>query len=174
MTLHPVDQRRMGLTGGGALSACGVACVISVLTEFGGPTPSPDKIFKHTSTTRLTRSLGSSPGNIADYLISQGRTVYYKLNAVAGSPITEYLAMGLRMSAATRLANPPQHGPIVVGGPPYFIHFLKIRGANPAGHFIVGDGTGAYMDPGGVGGAVLGAFPNWANFYDTGLTLVVE
>jgi len=174
MTLHAVDQRRMGLTGGGALSACGVACVISVLTQFGAPTPSPNKIFKKTSTTRLTRSLGSSPGNIADYLISQGRTVYYDLNAGVGTPITEFLAMGLRMSGATRLANPPQHGPIVAGGPPYFIHFLKIRGANPAGHFIVGDGMGSYMDPGAPGGAAIGAFPNWANFYNTGLTLIVE
>jgi len=174
MALTPIDQRNMGLTGGGTAAACGVACTISVLTHFGPPLHSANQIFRRTSTTRITRYLGSTPANIADYLISQERTVYYKSTGGAGAPITEAMAMGLRMSGATKLQNPPQHGPITSGGPPFFIHFLKIRGANPAGHFVVSDGMGVYMDPGAPGGAVVGAFPAWANFYDTGLTPVVE
>lgn len=173
MALTIVDQRTMGLTSAEG-AGCGVACTLSVLEHWGGTYHSADQIFKRTRTTRISLYLGSTPGNIADYLISQGRTVHYMLNARTNSPITEALALGLRMSGATRLQNPPQHGPIVAGGPPFFIHFLKIRGANPAGHFVVSDGTGSYMDPGAPGGASIGALPTFFDFYDSGLTLVVE
>lgn len=175
MALTLKDQRWIGLTGGRADQGCGVACVISVMTSLGAPpTDSADQIFKAVQTSRLTRHLGVTPGNIADYLIQQGRTVWYAIDLTTVTPIAGALSLGLRMSGATKLANPPQHGALAVGGPPYFIHFLKIGGANPSGHFILSDGQGSYMDPGAPGYATIGAFPNWKHFYDTGLTLIVQ
>jgi hypothetical protein len=169
MALVPVDQTNMGLTGGGAAAACGAASAVSVLRYYGPLAHTANQIFRRTSTTRITRYLGSTPGNIADYLISQGRTVFRHIDLHDISPLTATLALGLRMSAATPVAALPAG---VAGGPPFFIHFLKIHGVNPAGHFVVSDGLGSYMDPGN--GGVIGAFPNWVNFYDAGLTLVVQ
>ncbi|GAA5176020.1 hypothetical protein GCM10025771_09700 [Niveibacterium umoris] len=175
MALTLKDQRWIGLTKGRDDQGCGVACIISVLTSLGAaPTDSADQIFKAVQATRLTRHLGATPANIADYLIQQGRTVWYSIDLTHLTPIAGTLSLGLRSSNATKLPHPPAHGAITAGGPPYFIHFLKIKGANPAGHFVVSDGQGSYMDPGAPGYAKIGAFPAWKHFYDTGVTLIVQ
>jgi hypothetical protein len=174
MPLTQQNQNTLQLPGGGHGKACGVACVVSVLKSLTGQPPADphDVIFTRIATAGIRR-LGSTPANIADYLVAQpGRQVWYSTNGMAHTPLTALAAAALATCNATRVANPAQHPPAQVGGPPYFILFLKVRGAtDPTGHFVVSDGFG-YMDP-GAGGYINANFPHWADFYDTHLTVIV-
>jgi hypothetical protein len=173
MALTRINQMTLPLLGGGNEAACGVASVISVLTSLTGPLAhTPDQIFRRVATTRIYRGLGATPGNIADYLVAQGRQVWFSTSQMVHTPITVALAAGLNVCDATRVTNPPQYGAPQVDGPPYFIHFLKVHGLNPMGHFVVSDGLNKYMDPGNHGRIAAG-LPNWLDFYDTNLTVVV-
>ena len=172
MPLTVINQNNLGLGNDGNY-ACGVACGISVLTSLHvAPTPPPTDIFREISTTRITHSFGATPANIADYLISQGLRVYYNNNMQrkTGSPIGKLLEANLLFNSnAIQLPLGP------LPNETYYIHFLKVRNLNPAGHFVVSDGAGNYMDPDGgniVHALPAGPFPN-NPFYDTGLTLIV-
>jgi hypothetical protein len=173
MALIVVDQLLLGL-GAVGKAACGVGSEMTDMQSHAIQIPhTPAQIMKKIGTTSITGWLGSTPGNIADYLIKRGANVQYTKHNVQHSPIVEVLAAGLAMSNAARLtyANLPAPNP---GGPPFYIHCLKISGLNPCGHFIVGDGTGTFMDPGSNPAAIVNHLPTWANFYDTGLTLIAS
>ena len=170
MALTLVDQLTLPLSHGNT-SACGVACVLSVLRSLGANEESPNKIFRAICAVPRLRILGGSPGNIADYLLSQGRTVSCLNPNDNGSPIAALLAQGLGMSNATKLPSLPI---MTAGGPPYLIHFLKIAGINPCGHFVVSDGHDRFMDPGANPARLRNGLPTWAAFYDTGLTVIVS
>jgi hypothetical protein len=137
------------------------------------PADSDDVIFNRISTTRISRKLGSTPANIADYLVAQrgAGQVWYSTNGMAHTPLTALAAAGLATCNATRLANPPQHRAAQDGGPPYWILFLKVRGADARGHFVVWDGF-KYMDP--ASGYISTVFPHWLDFYDARLPVIVE
>ncbi len=179
MALTVVDQLTLGL-GAVGQAACGVGSVMSVLRSLGVPlVHTPAEIMKKCGTTRITGWLGSTPGNIADYLFTQlpgppGVQVRYTKHNVQHSPIASLLALGLAASNAQKISYANLPAP-VAGGPPFYIHCLKIHGLNPCGHFIVGDGNGSYMDPGSNPAGIIntGNLPIWANFYDTGLTIIV-
>lgn len=169
MPLTVVRQNYLGLAYGGG-SACGVACVISVLRSLNKTPEKPAKIFRKICAVPGLRMFGGSPGNIADYLLSQGCTVSYVKQQPVDTPIGSLMELGLGQSDARKLPGLPI---MVVDGPPYLIHFLKIQGADPRGHFVVSDGHGRFMDP-GVTASLRVGIPTWANFYDTGLTVVVS
>jgi hypothetical protein len=179
MALTVIDQMALHLPGGGHEAACGVASIISVLTSLTGVTAYyPDQIFQQVATTRSCRGLGATPGGIADYLVAQrrgvGGEVWYSISGMVHTPITLAVVGGLTGCTATRLTNPPQYGAPSVGGPPYFIHFLKVRGLSPMGHYVVSDGLNNYMDPGNRAQHLRAGLPDWLDFYDTNLLVVVE
>jgi hypothetical protein len=170
-----VNQKILGLVGGDfdRERACGVACVISVLQSLGKTSPQAETIFTAIQTISQTRALGSTPGKIADYLHGLGENGSYFTHNVVLTATTGPLQLGLLTCQAEHI----KYGDLVMykGGPPYLIHFLKIKGLLEAeGHFVVSDGWGDYMDPGHNNGEIVPHLPNWKNFYDTGLTVVVR
>jgi hypothetical protein len=168
------DQATLGLSKG-ADKACGVACVMSVLEGLSVTnTDRPDVIFQRISTTQYLLRLGSTPANIADYLIRfESVRVWYTTEGMVHTPITVALALGLSQCHALPLKQPPQHRQETPGGPPYFIHLLKKKGRNFEGHFVVGDGKKSFMNP--AGGAIVSASDLVLNgYYDTHLTVVVD
>jgi hypothetical protein len=174
MALVIINQNILALSGGtfDRERACGVACVLSVLRSLGvNPFPQAETVFTAIQTVSVTRAFGSTPANIANYLHKLGQQVRYFTHNVAHSPITTSLELGLHTSKANRV----KYANLVTapGGPPYLIHFLKIKGALEAeGHYVVSDGQ-QYMDPGHNSGEIVNHLPNWKSFYDTGLTVVV-
>jgi hypothetical protein len=175
MPLTQQNQNDLSLPAKDKDAACGVACVVSVLKSLTGshPADTDDVIFTRIATTGISRVFGSSPGKIADYLVAQkGRKVWFDTSTRAHTPLTVLMAAGLETCNATRLTNPPQHPAKQDGGPPYWILFLKVRGADARGHFVVSDGF-KYMDP-GAGGYINANFPHWLDFYDARLPVIVE